>query len=140
MTKEQLRSYRDIRQERDELKKQITELEATMYSPATSNTDGTPRGASGPSRPTESVSVRHTELLERYKRKEAELAGAMLDIENAIDTLGPRERTLIRLYYAEGLTWEQVAVTMNYSWRQIHRIHGAALEALKNKEKESTQP
>lgn len=140
MTKEKLRSYRGIRLERDDLKKLIAELEATMYSPATSNTDGTPRGSSEPGRPVESVTVRHTELLERYKQKEAELAEAMLDIENAIDTLEPRERTLIRLYYAEGLTWEQVAVTMNYSWRQIHRIHGAALEALKNKEKESTQP
>ena len=140
MTKEQLRSYRDIRLERDKLEKLIEELEATMYSPATSNTDGTPRGASGPSRPVESAAVKHTELLERYKQKEAELAEAMLDIENAIDTLEPRERTLIRLYYAKGLTWEQVAVTMSYSWRQIHRIHSAALEALKNKEKESTQP
>ena len=140
MTKEQLRSYRDIRLERDKLEKLIEELEATMYSPATSNTDGTPRGSSEPGRPTESAAVKHTELLERYKQKEAELAEAMLDIEKAISTLEPRERTLMRLYYIEGLTWEEVAVSMSYSWRQVHRIHGAALEALKNKEKESTQP
>jgi RNA polymerase sigma factor (sigma-70 family) len=65
-----------------------------------------------------------------YRQKAAELSTALAEIEDAIEVLEPRERTLIRLHYAQGLTWEEVCVAMNYSWRQIHRIHAKALALL----------
>lgn len=138
MTKEQLRAYRDIKLERDKLKGMIEELEVVLYGPRSQKLDGMPRGGAVDDSRVEDVIIKRSEVLETYKAKEAELALAMLEIEQAIETLEPRERTLIRLYYAEGLTWEEVCVAMNYSWRQIHRIHGAALEALKTKRKEET--
>lgn len=36
-------------------------------------------------------------------------------------------RILLMEYYVEMKTWEQVAVDMNYSWRQIMNLHGYAL-------------
>jgi len=38
-----------------------------------------------------------------------------------------RYRTLLELRYIKGESWERIAVAMNYSWRQTHRIHGRAL-------------
>ena len=39
-----------------------------------------------------------------------------------------RQRLVLMEYYVEMKTWEQVAVDMNYSWRQIMNIHGHALK------------
>ncbi len=132
MTKEQLRAYRDIKLERDRLSTLIEEVEAVLYSPRSPKLDGMPRGGSAPGSLVEEAAIKHAELLEKYRRKVAELSAALVEIENAIEVLEPRERTLIRLYYVQGLTWEEVCVAMNYSWRQIHRIHAKALEALKS--------
>jgi RNA polymerase sigma factor (sigma-70 family) len=132
VTKEQLRAYRDIKLERDRLSTMIEEVESVLYSPRSRRLDGMPRGGSAPGSAVEDAAIKHTELLEKYRRKVAELSTALVEIENAIEVLEPRERTLIRLYYAQGLTWEEVCVAMNYSWRQIHRIHAKALEMLKS--------
>lgn len=132
MTKEQLKAYRAIKLERDKLADMLEELETTMYSPRGQKLDGLPRGGSGASSPTESIVLKHLELKARYEQKVEELTAALSEIEAAIETLPPRERTLIRLYYAKGLTWEQVCAEMSYCWAQTHRIHSAALKALRN--------
>ena len=137
MTKEQLRAYRDIKLERDKLAAMVENGEAVLYSPRSQKLDGMPHGGSAPGSLVEEAAIKHAELLEKYRRKVAELSAALVEIENAIEVLEPRERTLIRLYYVQGLTWEEVCVEMNYSWRQIHRIHGAALAALKTREEKS---
>lgn len=40
--------------------------------------------------------------------------------------------TLLYERYINGKTWEQIAVQLNYSWRQTCRLHGAALQAVKD--------
>ncbi len=132
MTKEQLKAYRAIKLERDKLAAMVEELEGTLYGPKAQRLDGLPRGGSGTSSAVEDAAIKHAELLGKYQQKMAELCDALAEIEKAIETLEPRERTLIRLHYAQGLTWEQVCVAMSYEWAQIHRIHAKALEKLKN--------
>ena len=39
-----------------------------------------------------------------------------------------RLQNLLILRYVDGLTWEVVAAQMNYEGRQVHRLHGDALE------------
>ena len=131
MTKEQLKEYKHIRQERDRLATMIKELESTMYGPRGPRLDGMPHGGGGNSSPIEALAAKHDELLQLYQTKVAELTAKLEEIEAAIEPLAPRERTLLRLYYINGLTWEQVCVAMSYSWMQVHRIHSKALEALK---------
>ena len=41
-----------------------------------------------------------------------------------------RQRLVLMEYYIEMKTFEQVAVDINYSWRQIMNIHGRALKAI----------
>ena len=41
-----------------------------------------------------------------------------------------RLRHLLVLRYVEGLTLEEVAERMFYSWRQVQRLHGQALDVL----------
>lgn len=65
-----------------------------------------------------------------YTEKLKELVQAQLDIEHAIETLGPVERDLVRLRYLDGLSWHKVCAKINYEWTQTHRIHSNALNKL----------
>lgn len=64
------------------------------------------------------------------KAVKAEVMGAIRQVKS-----GTCRELLVRRYI-DGETWEKIAVTMNYSWRQVHRLHGRALievtEVLKN--------
>jgi len=50
------------------------------------------------------------------------------DVENLEDET---EKAVLTYRYLRGYTWEQICVKMEYSWKQIHRIHGKALKNFK---------
>ena len=52
----------------------------------------------------------------------AEILNTIMQLEDR------RQRLVLMEYYVEMKTFEQVAVDMNYSWRQIMNIHGHALK------------
>ena len=53
------------------------------------------------------------------------------EIEDVISCVeDERLQTLLRLRYINGKTWEQIAVSMSYSYMHICRIHGIALAAV----------
>jgi DNA-directed RNA polymerase specialized sigma subunit len=41
-----------------------------------------------------------------------------------------KARAVLHNRYLNNMTWEQIAVEMGYSWRQMHRVHAAALRQL----------
>ena len=82
--------------------------------------------------------------------KTEEILAKIVDLENEIDAdidrlvairdgiktiieavEDDRERLLLQYRYLDGRTFEEIAVQMNYSWRQIHRLHSQALTNLK---------
>ena len=64
------------------------------------------------------------QLAERVRLRE--------EIEAAIGTVeDERLRLLLRYRYIDGLTFERIAVELNYSWRQICNLHGKALNEVK---------
>lgn len=132
MTKNELKRHKDLKRERDHLIKLIGELEAVMYGPKATNYSGMPHGAGFDNNggPTAELAMRHIELQNKYTEKVQQLNDSLLAIESAIEVLPPRERMLIRLYYIQGLTWEQVCIAMSYEWAQVHRIHALALQML----------
>lgn len=93
------------------------------------NPDGMPR-SSGDTDVMASIVEQRSALCKRYLKKCEELDRALSEIESLLDQLDSRERVLMRHRYIEGMEWEKVCVEMNYSWRQTHRIHNQALEAL----------
>lgn len=40
-------------------------------------------------------------------------------------------RRILTLRYISGKTWEQIAVTTNYCYKQVCRLHGKALTAIR---------
>lgn len=131
MTKERLRNYQTIKREREQLKHQLEEIEAALYYPKIQQLTAVPGGGRKEGNPQEDMAIHHIELQAKYNAKLEELAAEQLVIEKAIEPLEPTARMLLRYRYIDGLKWEEVCCRMNYSWRQTHRLHGAALAQLK---------
>lgn len=54
-------------------------------------------------------------------------------VYSAIEALeDSRQKDVLERYYLEGMTFEQVAVDLHYSYMQICRIHGRALVAIQD--------
>ena len=131
--KHKLHSYRDLLAEYEQIKLELSKVEAFMEAPRTSNLDGMPRSPGGGD-PILGVVAHHIALQERYKTQLHRLAAAQAEIENLIEGLEPGERRLMRCRYIDGMTWEEVCVRINYSWRQTHNIHARILEKLADEE------
>lgn len=75
------------------------------------------------------------ELVDAREKSEAEVA-QLEDLETeiicTIKKLREPYHTLLYERYINGLTWEQIAVRMNYSYRRVTQLHGEALKLLKD--------
>lgn len=129
MTKERLRNYQNIKQEQEQLRQQLEEVEAALYYPKVQCLTDMP-SAPVNGNPQEELAIYHIELQALYKAKLAELAAEQLAIEEAIERLEPTSRMLMRYRYIEGLKWEEVCIKMGYCWTQTHAHHAAALKML----------
>lgn len=109
MTKEQLRTYRKIKDEHRQIEQRLHALE---------------------SRPERDEDILRP-LVELYRVKLQRLTDAQIAIENAIEVLGFTERKLIRLRYLDGLPWHRVAVALGYCEQHVLRLHGEALLKLR---------
>ena len=54
----------------------------------------------------------------------AEILNTIMQLEDR------RHRLLLMEYYVEMKTFKEIACDIHYSWKQTHRIHGAALKAV----------
>lgn len=93
----------------------------------TQNFSPTPGGGESGS-PIERPMDKVDELERKVTQAIDELADIRMEIEAVLgqledDTL----RELMEYRYIDGLTWEQVAEKMHYSWRHTCRLHGEAL-------------
>lgn len=69
--------------------------------------------------------------LDELEDKQDNLLRAFVEIECIIQNLeNSYQRRLIRLRYIDCLSFEEIAVRMNYSWRTIHRMHSNALNSI----------
>jgi DNA-directed RNA polymerase specialized sigma subunit len=95
----------------------------------TSSITGLPRGGASDK---ETTWIRLAEIEEEINADVDKYVDMRKEIEAAINTVDDITlRTLLRYRYLNGLTWEKIAVEMNYTWRHTHRIHSAALQAIK---------
>ena len=127
---ERLKAYRHLRGEVLQLQAQIEELESRITSPRTPKLSKMPKGRGGYS--IEDDVIRHTELVGRYREKVAALEAEQLTLEGYIDELEITERMVIRARYMQGLTWDETAMLVNYSYRQTWRIYARAIRKLED--------
>ena len=128
MTKDELRKYRKNQIELRQIEEQISRLEAALLggSPVYSDMPPTSQRAGDPG----ARIAKLMDLKDAYNAMWDIVIGQQTEIEKAIDSLAPTERTLMRARYVEGKKWEQIAVDMNYSIQRIWQQHGSALKTL----------
>ena len=129
MAKDKLKEYRWICDNIQELEGRLFELE-TKATGSTSKMSDMPRSG-GINDKVSNYAVLMAEVSEMINNQLCLAKKKMLEIEEIIDGLDEREKRLVRLRYIYNLKWEEICVEMNYSWRQIHRLHSDILTKLK---------
>lgn len=134
MTKTELRSYKDLKCEKEELEELIREYLSSTTTMKASKFASVPMHGGKASNPMLAAIITQEEIIAVYSCKVERLATAMLHIESAIATLPSVERRLMRMRYIEGYTWAEVCDRMAYSSQRVHQIHGKALLSLQTLE------
>ncbi len=99
----------------------------TRATKITSVNTGMPKG-SGTSDKISSSVARIIQIKEELQSEIDKLSDMTSKVYKAINSLNdPTLETLLMYRYIKGLSWEEIAVKMNYNSRWILRLHGKAL-------------
>lgn len=127
--KEYLKSYRRAVKREQDILEEIQRLRLDKMFPSVVN-DGMPHGSSH-SDLSDYMAIMD-EQIELLKEERLEKVRCYQRIESQIRQMeNEDEQEVLRLRYIKGLKWEEVALKMNYSWKQVHRIHSSALKSFK---------
>ena len=104
----------------------LRQLAASVSSPPAD----TERASGGlPQSRVENTVVKIVALEEEINAETDRLVDIHREIRTAIESLNsPKERLILRERYINDLGWEDIAVKLNYSVRQVLRVHGQALK------------
>ena len=124
--KEFLSRYLEILAEEKDIREEITYWESKAQK-ITSSWSAVPSGGKGSDK-VQMGAIKIAELRESLIDKINQLVAVRIEIERAIGTVqDDTQRRLLRRKYINGLTLEQIAVEMHYSYVHTCRIHGYAL-------------
>ena len=129
VTKEELKEHYRLVCEIHDLQEEIKELQSLQQSIGAVKFGGA-GGGSGSSDAIGSKLAKLNDLLEYYVLKIEERIIQQERIEKELERLPVTERRLMRYRYIDGLEWKDIMGKMCYSWKQVHRIHGRALQKL----------
>lgn len=124
--KEFLSRYLEILAEEKDIREEIAYWESKAQK-VTSSWSAVPSGGKGSDK-VQMGAIKIAELRESLIDKINHLVSVRIEIERAIGTVqDDTQRRLLRRKYINGLTLEQIAVEMHYSYVHTCRIHGYAL-------------
>lgn len=127
--KRYLMSYRWAKKQEERILEEIQELRMDKMFPSTVN-DGMPKGSE--QRDLSDYAAKLDELIQELKEERLEKIKRLQSIERVIKEIDNEDaQTILRLRYIDGLKWEEVCVSINYEWAQMHRIHERALREIK---------
>ena len=121
-----LRRYLYAVKAEKEIALELEELEAQYILPS-KVIDGMPHGSGGDS-DLSSFAAQYDELYQQVKAALEKRMEIRREVRNAIESMEDETEKILMLYrYIDGKTWEQIAVSMGYTWRWVMQIHGRAL-------------
>lgn len=123
ITKEELKQYRSLTNEIENLNEKIVRLRSQLELASTQIMTGMPHGSDGEvDKIGKALSILE-EAQKRYYDKLIEITELTLKIEKAIENLTPTERLLIRYRYMDFMKWEDICSKLKLSWKQSHNLH-----------------
>ncbi len=130
--KDYLSRYGTLKVEIEALQERIEELESRARSPSSPSFEGTgaissPKGEAKHERITDNC----LQLKAKLETRKLELTEIQSDIERIISKVSnDRYRTILEKKYLNCQKLEQIALDMNYSYPQMCRLHGQALNCV----------
>ena len=125
-----LRRYLDAKRKQEAVEREIEELRLDKMFPGSPVQDGMPKGSVGGdlSGYAGKLDELDRELHDLVEQKIA----IRLEIGRKIEAMpNETESLLLRLRYIQGMSFENIAVEMGYTYRHTTRIHGDALKNFK---------
>lgn len=125
--KEYLMQYRKLSARLENIEKNLNQMKDERES-LTISYDGMPKGTAisdKTARLATFIVDKENELLDtKYElvAMQREISKAIAKVENADYS------RLLYMRYIDGLTWEEIAVNLHFTWRHVLRLHGRALQ------------
>lgn len=119
---------RRARQLRSEYEKELELIDSVR---STLGGDGMPHG-NGVNKSVEDKAIRLAEKALDWKTAELDAIQVRQEIFETIFKIGGIESEVLCERYVNLHKWEEVCVLVHLSWKQTHRIHARALEAVSN--------
>lgn len=95
---------------------------------------GTSPGGSGTGQKIENAVVNIVYLETSIQQEMNNLVAAMNEVRQLIALAGDKDlEVVLHKRYLNNQKWETIARNFGYSWRQVHRLHGKALDAILEK-------
>lgn len=134
--KEYLRRYRKAEEELERLDVELRELRRiTALKPM--SYDGMPHGSGGAGDLSD-FAVKADRLRKKIIKAGYQRIRVFKEIRDRIEALPDEKQKSVLIYrYIKGMGWEEIAVKMGYTYRNVTKIHGKALENLRINEKSS---
>lgn len=115
MTLAELSKYHNIKIELNDIRNRIKEIESTLIK-STTYSDTKTISVSNNSNPVEETVIQLNKLKTKYEDKVYDLINEQLKIENYLDSISDSEiREIIRYRFIDCMTWNEIAVQLNYS-------------------------
>lgn len=70
--------------------------------------------------------------LKKWQNEKVRLYNDILDRIRRVED--DNQRALLICRYIKGMSWEDIAVSLGYTWRHVHRIHSQALDSINLKD------
>lgn len=127
--KEYLWGYQRALRKQKELEEEICQLRLDTMVPSLIQ-DGMPHGSGGGD--LSGYAAKVGGLLEDLRELVEKKLDIRREISRKIEEMGNEtEGTLLRYRYIMGLSFEEIAVKMGYTYRHVTRLHGMALQNFK---------
>lgn len=136
MHKDELRKYGSLRYQLKSIERRLQGLEKDKYSLQSQKLTDLPKA--NPTMDKEEMLLKICDKISslqcRYNQMWDETIDKISEIEDVINSVEDIwQRTLLRNRYLNEMKWEEICTEMNYSWKQVHRIHNKALIELSDK-------
>ena len=126
--KEYLMRFRQVMREIEDLDRRMAQLRLKYAAPSAINYSDMPK-AHDSNHDLSDYIAKMDEMTEYMINKYTRLRGIEVDIYKRLDRMQDQtEREILRYRYIDGLNWEQISTRLNYSKRNVTRIHGRALQ------------
>ena len=125
--KEYLLRYRAVKREIEDIDMRMAKLRLKYAAPSAIDYSDMPK-AHSTEHDLSDYMAKMDELTDYLISKYTRLRGVEVDIYKRLDRMTDQtERDILRSRYIDGMSWEKIAAKLNYSVRNVTRLHGHAL-------------